>query len=162
MTSGLFRYEKLPGRGLENERVRGRDEGGFDGPLGPDSAEPFCFENFLSWFLVKNRGPELHGASGLSGGSHWQGARFWSVGVCPSNGSSEGISDGAAGVDGSSSESTFAGVLSRRSRWRCSSSESVPIGLDCSLAWADVPSPGSNARGSGFVTLGPPCWRVTR
>ena len=68
MTSGfLRRYEKFPGRGLEKERVRDLVGAG----LGVGLDEGPTLENLRSEFLVKKRfGPELHGAAGLSGGSH--------------------------------------------------------------------------------------------
>ena len=111
--------------------------------MGRDSLEFLvCFENLRSFSFVKNRGPELHGASGLLGGSHWHGARFGSAGVCPSNGSSadqsvEGGVEGALaeGVEAASSESSLAEVVrSLLSRLSCSSSESVSTGLERSLA----------------------------
>ena len=59
-----------------------------------ETVEGFTFENFRSEFLVKDRtGPELQGAVGSSGGSHWQGVRFGSEGTWPSKGSGE-LSEG--------------------------------------------------------------------
>ena len=69
LISGLrLRYEKSPGLGFEKVRVavRGEDVDGSEGPLGRGTVGP-CFENFLSRFDVKKRGPEaaLRVAAGL-------------------------------------------------------------------------------------------------
>lgn len=70
-TSGLLRrYEKLPGFGFENDKVRDFAGGTVD-DAGGGAAEGVVFENLRSEFLVKKRtGPELQGALGASGGSH--------------------------------------------------------------------------------------------
>ena len=71
LTSGfLRRYEKLPGFGLENDKVRDLAGGTVDVVDG-GAAEGVVFENFRSEFFVKKRtGPALQGALGASGGSH--------------------------------------------------------------------------------------------
>ena len=81
-TSGfLRRYEKFPGFGLENDKVRDLAGGTVD-DSGGGAAGGAAFENLRSEFLVKKRtGPELQGALGASGGSHWHGARFGSEGT---------------------------------------------------------------------------------
>ena len=64
LTSGFFRrYEKSPGFGFENDKVRSfGGKGGFDGPSGrgPD----VVFENFRSLFDVKKRGRGRDGGGG--------------------------------------------------------------------------------------------------
>ena len=98
---------------------------GSDGSLGRDDV----LENFLSLFLVKNRGA-LHGAAASSGGSQPHAAKFGSGGVCPLNGSGASVAVGAESldVDGLGSERRFCNRFSKVSSSNTSGSSLGVVG----------------------------------
>ena len=130
---------------------------------------PPRFEKVRWLFLVKDLGIMLGPAlweleRDREGGDSPAALRFstgfWSAGALGDVCSWDGGSRDGVGEGDSPSESRVRAWDLRRLE-SCSSSESVS-GVWEARVWADVPSPGSRGRDSGFVALVPPPWRVTR
>ena len=119
---------------------------------------PPRFENVRWRGFVKNFGP-----AGFKG----FGVGFLSVAACIPLGPGSGwpLGAGGSGAGGMGCVGSLLGsAVSRDLRiiLKCSSSESLSGAARRARVWADVPSPGSNAGGSGSMTPGLLCWRVTR
>ena len=126
---------------------------------------PPRFEKVLSCFFVVNLGPRSLLAAGKPGAS-WFGAMFLAFDVreLPQGYSSltfpisadwapalvvvgpgwSGAAECCEGTESGTGSASVSGLCERRSWLRYSSSESVWNGSAGALAWAEVPSPGSN------------------